>query len=81
MKRVKVQSVQFPRKKWTKAQACSWLKRHKYKCGKVDVTLNELRYRQIAPSRCGRWFGSFTIRSKSKKKNIRLLSCALKKGR
>jgi hypothetical protein len=45
------QTVLFP-KSWTTARARAWLRRHGKKAGKVDITGNRLRFRQMDPSSC-----------------------------
>jgi hypothetical protein len=44
-----VQSVVFDKDMFTVAQAKAWLKKHKYKYGKVDKKANTLRFRQQDP--------------------------------
>ena len=48
--KMKVQSLLFPRDKFTTAQAKAWAKKHGYKHGKVDVTAHYIRMRQRDPS-------------------------------
>lgn len=51
-KGMQTQSVLFPKKKWSQAQARTWLRAHKMTVGKVDETANYYRYRQLAPGTC-----------------------------
>jgi hypothetical protein len=46
---MRVQSLIFPRDKWTKPQARAWLKTHGYKSKKVDETEHTYRFRQEDP--------------------------------
>jgi hypothetical protein len=45
-----IQSVLFVKTAWTKERAVAWLKRHGHRYGKVHVTENYLRYRQLDPA-------------------------------
>ena len=45
----KVQSVLFNKDKYTPAEAIVWLKDHKFKVKKIDITDNYLRFRQYTP--------------------------------
>jgi hypothetical protein len=54
-----IQSIRFPRDKFTKAQASKWMKEHNYKLlkgKKVDITETQLRYRLHEPEQGGRYF-------------------------
>lgn len=44
-----IQSLVFPKDKFTEAQARAWLKRNNKKSGKIDVTENSFRFRQQDP--------------------------------
>lgn len=44
-----VQSVLFDKKKWTKARAVAWLKKHGFKYGSFAETEQKLRFQQVAP--------------------------------
>jgi hypothetical protein len=46
-----VQTLLFPRSKYTTAQAKAWAKRHGYKFAKVDIRPETIRIRQHVPSR------------------------------
>jgi hypothetical protein len=46
---MRVQSLIFPRDKWTKAEARAWLKAHGYKSRSVDETSQSWRFRQEDP--------------------------------
>lgn len=46
---MQVQSLLFPRDKWTKPEARAWLKEHGYKSKKVDETDRYYRFRQRDP--------------------------------
>jgi hypothetical protein len=48
-RRGKIQSVLFPRNKYTIAQAKKWLFLHKFKHNKIDATDKFYRFRQRAP--------------------------------
>jgi hypothetical protein len=37
----------FSRDEWTESSAKTWLKEHNYKTGKVDITENYYRFRQM----------------------------------
>lgn len=45
-----IQTILFPRSKFTEKEAKLWLQQHNFKFGKVDKTENYLRYRQYAPN-------------------------------
>lgn len=47
----KLQSVAFPRDKWTPAMAKKWLKDNKHKMGKMDTTESQYRFRQEDPKK------------------------------
>ena len=47
--RMRVQSLLFPRDRWTKPEARTWLKEHGYKSRKVDETDRYYRFRQVDP--------------------------------
>jgi hypothetical protein len=70
---MKIQSVIFNKKHWTKARAEQWLKNNNYKTsfyGKgVDETPNFYRYRQMAPSRFKNYITKKLKKSKSHKDN------------
>jgi len=44
-----VQSVLIPRNIYTKKEAKRWIKKHKYKIKKVDITDRFYRFRQTPP--------------------------------
>jgi hypothetical protein len=46
---MRVQSLIFPRDRWTKAEARAWLKSHGYKSRSVDETSQSWRFRQEDP--------------------------------
>jgi len=46
---MRVQTLIFPRDKWTKAEARAWLKAHGYKSRSVDETSQSWRFRQEDP--------------------------------
>jgi hypothetical protein len=46
---VRVQSLMFPRDKWTKEEARAWLKEHGYKSKRVDETDTYWHFRQESP--------------------------------
>lgn len=46
---MRVQSLIFPRDKWTKTEARAWLKSHGYKSRSVDETSQSWRFRQEDP--------------------------------
>jgi hypothetical protein len=50
-----VQSVLIPRSKYTLAQARAWLKGHKFRAGKVDITDTYYRFRQREPGKFKRF--------------------------
>ena len=41
----------FLRKNWTPKKAITWLKKHKYKHYKIDITDKYLRFRQFDPNK------------------------------
>ena len=45
-----VQSIVFPKNKFSQSEALKWLYAHKYHFYKVDITPNTYRYRQHEPS-------------------------------
>lgn len=45
---MKLQTILIP-KTFTRKQATDWLKRHKYKHAKIDITPSYYRFRQIPP--------------------------------
>jgi hypothetical protein len=47
--RDRIQSVLFTRERWNTSSAIAWLRRHKLKVIKVDVTDRFLRFRQYDP--------------------------------
>jgi hypothetical protein len=47
---MRIQSVMFDRNKWTMADAKKWIRAHKKKIGRIDVTDRYLRFRQLAPA-------------------------------
>jgi len=47
---MEVQSVTFYKADWTPFRAKMWLEQNGYKAKKIDVTENQLRFRQHAPS-------------------------------
>jgi len=69
-KKLKVQSVRFDRDKFTHEEAKKWLLSHGYKRTGVDITENELRYRQGEPEdfRKGTYL---TFSMKDRKGNLR----------
>lgn len=50
-----VQSVIFPKEKFSISQARKWLKDHHYGGKKVDTTENFYRFRQMKPMKGGRY--------------------------
>lgn len=44
-----LQSIIFDKSFWTKLTSKAWLRRNQFKHGKVDVTKNFFRYRQLDP--------------------------------
>lgn len=74
------QTLLFPRSRWTKARACAWLKSHGFRCGKVDTTAANLRFRQFPPTRCrkGRYG---TKKWKTGGGTVTAVFCATKRGR
>lgn len=46
-----VQSVIFPKSKWTISESRAWLRSHKYMGLDVDIKPNFLRFRQVDPSK------------------------------
>lgn len=46
-----VQTILFPKRRFTTAKAKAWAKKHGYRYGKVDVTKNYLRLRQLDPKK------------------------------
>lgn len=46
-----VQSVVFPKSKFTQREALKWLYEHDYKYHKIDITPNTYRFRQHDPIR------------------------------
>lgn len=51
-----VETILFNRRLWTIPLAESWLRRHKYKYGKVDITTNFFRFRQRTPKRGAHYY-------------------------
>ena len=49
-----VQTIIFPKEFWTMSKAKAWLKKHKFKYGKVDEKVNTLRFRQVNPEFIGK---------------------------
>lgn len=45
-----IQSVVFPKSRFTQKQALKWLYEHGYKYNKIDITHNMYRFRQHDPS-------------------------------
>lgn len=45
-----MQSLLFPRDRFTPSSAKAWAKKHGYRTGKVDVTAEHVRLRQASPS-------------------------------
>lgn len=45
-----VQSVVFPKSKFSQSEALKWLYNHNYKYHKIDITPNTYRFRQHEPS-------------------------------
>lgn len=45
-----LQTILFPKKKFTMTEAIVWLQEHKYHAGKVDTGNNYLRFRQRNPT-------------------------------
>ena len=62
-----VQSLLFPRSRFTTAEAKSWARSHGYRAGKVDTTARYVRLRQSDPSKFARMrtikFGSSGIKA------------------
>ena len=52
-----IQSILFSTDKWSLARAKSWLHRHGFKYGKIDVTENNMRFRQVTPHK-GKKYGT-----------------------
>lgn len=52
----KVQSIVFPRSKYTMAKAIRWLDSHGYKYSKVDATKNTYRFRQRVPKKGAKYY-------------------------
>lgn len=50
----RVQSLLFPRSRFTPSKAKAWARAHSFKSGKVDVTGNYVRLRQEPPGKFGR---------------------------
>jgi len=44
-----VQSVLLKRDKFSKVEALQWIRSHGYSAGKIDVTPEYYRFRQVAP--------------------------------
>lgn len=44
-----VQSVLLRRDKFSKAEALKWIRDHDYKAGKIDMTNDYYRFRQVEP--------------------------------
>lgn len=47
----KIQSILFPRYKFTINSAKQWIKKNNYKNKKIDITNNYIRFRQITPKK------------------------------
>ncbi len=47
----KVQSVLFSKNKWSGLEAIKWLKKHKFKVKKIDITDKFFRFRQFKPNK------------------------------
>lgn len=45
-----VQSIVFPKTKFSQSEALKWLLSHKYNYSKIDITPNTYRFRQHEPS-------------------------------
>ncbi len=51
-----LQTVLFPRSKFSYPTAITWLKNHNLKNNKVDVTPKYLRFRQFPPKRYAQYY-------------------------
>lgn len=71
---VVTQSVVFDKKHWKSRKALAWLKKHRFKSGKADITKASLRYRQLPPSYVK------VVGSKPIKKGVRLILGCPKRG-
>lgn len=72
---LKVQSVMFPKSRWSRSEARAWLREHGYHGLAVDEKPNTLRYRQVDPKRCG-MFRTITFG-----KGIKAVVCCIKMQR
>lgn len=45
-----VQSIVFPKSKFSQREAIKWIYEHKYEVHKIDITPNFYRFRQHEPS-------------------------------
>ncbi len=45
-----LQSIAFDKKKFSPKEAKNWIKSHKYKLPKTDITDTQIRFRQVAPA-------------------------------
>jgi hypothetical protein len=71
------QTVTFPKGDFTVAEAKKWLRAHHKKVNDVDITENELRFRQMSPSRCTKDYGM--LERPYRKRGIRVIRCRVKK--
>lgn len=71
---LKVQSVVFPKAKWSRAEAQAWLRAHGYHGLAADEKASTLRYRQVDPRKCS------MFRTISFGKNIKAVVCCRKRG-
>jgi hypothetical protein len=46
---LKVQSILFPRQKFSRIESETWLKQNNFKIKKIDITPRFYRYRQLNP--------------------------------
>lgn len=51
-----VQSILFPRNLFTIRSSINWLRKHKFKITKVDITDNFFRFRQFPPKKHYKYF-------------------------
>ena len=47
----KIQSVLIKKQDYTYEEACKWILKHGFKIGRVDITKNLFRFRQIEPKK------------------------------
>ena len=51
MRRNKIQSVLIKKQDYTYEEACKWILNHNFRIGRVDITKNLFRFRQIEPKK------------------------------